>query len=454
MKIERIKEIIQTGEGLNTEFKEGISSKIDKEIVAFANEKGGRILVGVSDSGEIKGYDYNNDNKSKLTDILRNNIEPALANIGLDYENEILVIKIPEGKDKPYSAKGKFYIRIGANSQRLNRDEVRTFFQTENQIRFGERPNDKFKIDKDFSEKTFNRFIQKSNLSTDISRDQLLRNLSLKDDQGVNNAGVLFFCKDVRRFFLNATVVCVLYKGSSEVDILDRKEFTSDFLSNYHNTLTYIYSKLNTEYIIKKERTERLELPEEALREVLINAMVHRDYFSTAHIQVDIYHNRVEISNPGNLLFDRKYLGKKSVPRNPIMMDLLLRADYVEKIGSGIRRIEQAMDTYGLDFEIESDEFFIVTLNRKEQVERKPEANRTQIEHKSNTNQRRKWILNKLERAGKIKNIDIQKHFNVVKNTAYRDLRALIEKDKIVKKGGGSNVWYELNDSSDKHTGR
>lgn len=458
MKIERIKEIIQTGEGLKTEFKQGISSKIAREIVAFANQKGGRVLVGVSDNGEIKGYDYNNDNKSKLTDILRNNIEPKIDNLNHDYENDVLVINIPEGKNKPYSANGKFYIRNGTNSQRLNRDEVRTFFQNENQIRFGERPNSKFKINKDLSEEALNRFIKKSNLSTDIPRDQLLRNLSLKDNESLNNAGVLFFCKDVRRFFLNATVVCVLYKGSSEVDILDRKEFTGDFLSNYHNTLNYLYNKLNTEYIIKKERTERLELPEEALREVLINAMVHRDYFSTAHVQVDIYHDRVEISNPGNLLFDKKYLGKKSVPRNPIMMDLLLRADYVERIGSGIKRIEQAMDSYNLDFDIDADEFFVVTLNRKEQIERKsdesqtqirskPETKPKQIRSKSEAEQRKDWIIKQIKDSGRIRAKNVEEHFSVHRDTAVTYLKELIKDGIVVKKGGGSNVWYELKDN-------
>ncbi|MCF7740578.1 MAG: putative DNA binding domain-containing protein [Candidatus Marinimicrobia bacterium] len=372
MRIDQYLKIVQTGQGLKAEFKEGLSPSIAKDIVAFANQKGGRILVGISDEGSITGYKYKD--RAKLNDML-NSIKPNIDNITTEYQHFVLVINIPEGKNKPYSTNNEFYLRIGSTSQRVNREDIRK----KSQPLFGERHNNKFSIEDDLSEEALNNFLERSNLSTEIPRERLFRNLSLKDNESLNNAGVLFFCKDVRRFFLNATVVCVLYKGSSEVDILDKKEFTGDFLSNYHNTLNYLYNKLNTEYIIKKERTERLELPEEALREVLINAMVHRDYFSTAHVQVDIYHNRVEISNPGNLLFDKKYLGKKSVPRNPIMMDLLLRADYVERIGSGIKRIEQAMDSYNLDFDIDADEFFVVTLNRKEQIERKSDENQTEI---------------------------------------------------------------------------
>ena len=454
MNLNHIKELIQTGEGLKTEFKLSITKSIAKEISAFANTKGGKIIVGINDDKQIKGIDYNDKNKRKLTNILRNNIEPSLP-ITMDYEHNILVINIPEADNKPCSANGKFYTRIGSISQRLPRDELLSIFQQENQIRFDERINKKFDIKADFSEKAFKLYLEKSKFSTDMSRQHLLENLYLKTGNKLNNAGVLFFCKDIRKFFLNATVVCVLYKGSSEVDILDRKEFSGDLLSNYHHTLNYIYSKLNTEYIIKKERTERLELPEAALREVMINAIVHRNYFSNAHIQVDIFHNRVEISNPGTLLFNKKYLGKKSVPRNPLLMDLLLRADYVEKIGSGIRRIKQAMANYDLNIEIDADEFFTVTFFRKEQIrskfktnpkqiQSKSDGNRTEIGRKSDATERRKWILQKLKREGKIKRIDIQNKFDIVKDTAHRDLKTLVENKKIVKKGTGRNVWYEL----------
>jgi len=153
-----------------------------------------------------------------------------------------------------------------------------------------------------------------------------------------------------------------------------------------------LISKLNTNYIIKRERIERLELPEEALREAIINAVVHRDYFSTGHIQIDIFLDRVEISNPGGLIkgLTKKDFGKVSLPRNPLIMDLMLRVNKVEKIGSGIRRIKDSMKAYGLDVKFESTGFFRVILKRPsiQTVEKTVEKNVEKIIFLINENPR------------------------------------------------------------------
>jgi len=243
-----------------------------------------------------------------------------------------------------------------------------------------------------------------------------------------------FFTKDIKKFFLNATVVCVLYKGTSNVNILDRKEYHNDFLTNYENAIMYLMDKLNTEYIIKKEREERLELPEEALREAVINAMVHRDYYHESHVQIDIYHNRVEISNYGKLLFDKKYLGTKSSPRNPLLMDLLLRAGYVEKVGSGIKRIKHAMKNYNLDYDIDADEFFTLTLFRKEKF------SGDNVPKNVPKKERQKFIIQKIKNRAKVTKRSLASEFNVSPKTIQRDLNELKKNKKIryigSKKGG------------------
>jgi len=110
-------------------------------------------------------------------------------------------------------------------------------------------------------------------------------------------------------------------------------------------------NKLNTEYVIKTEREEYLELPEDALREAVLNAIAHRDYFSTSHIQINIYKNSVEIINPAS--YPRnitiKDLLSGSHPRNLFLFSMMQRANLVEKVGSGIKRINDAMNEYKLD---------------------------------------------------------------------------------------------------------
>ena len=165
---------------------------------------------------------------------------------------------------------------------------------------------------------------------------------------------------------MNAVVICALFKGSEKVEIIDSKEYSGDFVSNFNAAYDYLLSKLNTNFIIKgKERTSRLEMPEEALREALINAMVHRDYFSPGHVQIDIFIDRVEISNPGRLLFDKEELGTVSIPRNPLIMDLAFRIDLVERVGSGIRRIRELCAEYGLRVDFNSGDVFRVVFHRE-----------------------------------------------------------------------------------------
>ena len=344
-----LQSLIETGEGFTLEFKERISSSLGKDMCAFANASGGTILIGVNDQGKKIGYSLSNADKSKIQDIARN-MDPSFM-VEVDQVEDVVVITVDEGKDKPYSVNGNFYMRIGANSQKLKRDEIRSFFQKQQLVVFDEKINKSFSLKHDFNDEAFDEFTQRSNISNVISKESLLKNLGFLKGDKLNNAGVLFFCNDVSRFFLNVDITCVLYQGDSKYKILDKKVFEQDLISNYENTIDYLKNKLNTEYVIKTEREEYLELPEDALREAVLNAIAHRDYFSPAHIQVDIFKNSVEIINPAsypqNITIDDLLSG--SHPKNVFLFSMMQRADLVEKVGSGIKRINDAMNEYKLD---------------------------------------------------------------------------------------------------------
>src|SRR3989344_242256 len=360
--------LISEGEGYNVEFKESFSSDLGREICAFANSNGGKILLGVSDDKQIKGVEITNKLKSQVHDLARN-LDPKLA-LSLEEFDNVLIINVPEGKNKPYSANGKFYMRQGSNSQQLARDEIREFFQKEGRITFDEKLNEKFDLTADFNKDAFSLFLEKSKISSVLGREEILKNLELLEDKKLKNAGVLLFCNNVTRFFLNAQITCALFLGRDKVNILDKKEFYGDLHSNYNQVMEYIKSKLNTEYLIKTvgPREERLELPEEALREALLNAIVHRDYFSNAEIQVYIFKDRLEIVNPGGLVPGIRLsdLGKKSLSRNKLLFGLLSRMSLVEKAGTGILRIRNAMKDYKLEHpKIETDgKWFAIIFKR------------------------------------------------------------------------------------------
>ena len=211
--------LIQQGEGYNVEFKESLPNDLGREICAFANANGGNILIGVSDKGVIKGID-NSKNKlmSQIQDTARH-LSPNFQ-VGIDYVENVIVITIPEGTNKPYSANGKFFMRYGPNTQQLERDEIREFFEQEGLILFDEKPNYDFDLDKDFSKSKFEDFLKKSKITKVIGNKEMLKNLNLIKDDRLKNAGVLLFCDKITKFFSYPTILCVLYQGKTKYTIL------------------------------------------------------------------------------------------------------------------------------------------------------------------------------------------------------------------------------------------
>jgi ATP-dependent DNA helicase RecG len=232
--------IIQEGEGYRTEFKENISN-FDKEITAFANASGGRIFLGITDSGEVKGIAVTNKLKSQVQDIAQN-CDPPVQIIQKVFEN-ILIIEVREGTDKPYKCTGGFYNRIGPNSQKLKRNEILEFVKSEGKIRFDELVNKDFS-DKDFDEEKLDRFLQMAGISKIIETPLILKNLFAAEIQEGKlyyyNTAVLFFSKDLNNHFFHTVVTCAIYKGKDKVTVLDRKDFNKDVIYNIDEIMLYL----------------------------------------------------------------------------------------------------------------------------------------------------------------------------------------------------------------------
>jgi len=269
--------------------------------VAFANSSGGKVFLGVSDNNQIKGINITNKLKSQIQDIAKN-CDPPISLLFDRFEN-VLITDIKEGKDKPYKCSDGFYLRQGPNSQKLSTEGIRNFFNKEGKILFDEMINLSFRFDNGFDKNKLNSFLEKARISKIIPKKDILKNLGvLTDDDRFRNAGVLFFCDNIERFFKHAIITCVLYKGNDKYKIIDRKDFSEDVLTNYKNAVDFLFRNLRLEYKIETTgpRKEILEVPEDALREALVNALAHRDYNEKgANIQIDIFDNRIEISNPG-----------------------------------------------------------------------------------------------------------------------------------------------------------
>ena len=186
------------------------------------------------------------------------------------------------------------------------------------------------------------------------------------------NAGALFFRKNSDDMaFEHSAIVCAVYKGISKVYILDAQEYNTNIVDNIDSALLFLKRNLRTRYEIKVPRREEiLELPEAALKEAVINAVCHRNYFEKgAHTTVEIFDDRVEITSPGGApsgITDANF-GKLSVRRNPIIASMLHRIDYVERMGTGIERMRRAADSAGVEEpSFDRDGFFKVLFTRDE----------------------------------------------------------------------------------------
>ncbi|MCK5242210.1 putative DNA binding domain-containing protein [bacterium] len=349
MKKEELKLLREEGEGYLVEFKEK-TANIDKEMVAFANGSGGKILLGISDNGNIKGIKITNKLKSQIQDIA-NNCEPAIK-IMMEEFDDILVVHVRSGEDKPYSCSQGFYTRIGPNAQKMKRNQIIEYFQSEGKVRFDELINLSFDYKKDFDKDKFEKFLSIAGISKVLKTPAVLCNLGVAEKQEgktiFNNTGILFFAKNLNACYLHTTVTCALYKGVSKANVLDRKDFNEDIVSNVDHAMLFLKQHIPVRYEFdgSPKRKEIAEVPFGALREAVINAVVHRDYFQKgANVMVEIFDDRIEISSPGGLVKGllEKDFGKKSVLRNANIANLFQRMGYIEKMGTGIIRMRELM---------------------------------------------------------------------------------------------------------------
>ena len=374
-----IKSIIASGEGYNAEFKVSIPSKIKEiteEVCAFANASGGIVLIGVDDANTIKGITIDNAKRSAIQNSI-NEISPVLKcdfNIVEVDGKDIAVIEVPSGQNKPYVLSGAIYVRQGPNSQKLTTvEEMRDFFQQADKIYFDDAICKEATIEEDIAKENIKTFRFEAGLVNATSDEQLFTNLKLVTNDGqLKNGVVLFFGSNPEKFFEKAVIRCVAFEGTDKRYIVDDKVMTGTLYQQYQKSMIWLKSKLDVRYDIEgeggKPRKELWEIPETAFKETIINSLAHRDYYDKgARITIEVFDDRVEISNPGGLVsaIPKSEFGKRSASRNPLIFGLFERMRLVEQIGSGITRIRDVMNDEGLtppEFNI--DGMFTVTLRR------------------------------------------------------------------------------------------
>ena len=368
MNAAELKLLIAEGEGLTVEFKEKYTPRIDRDIVAFSNARGGRIILGVTDDGRLTGESLTNKLKAEVLDLARK-CDPPVEIKKISRCGDLVIIEIPEGGEKPYSCSAGYFVRFDGLSQKMTQKEVRLVYKAAAANVFEEEIHKDFSWD-DVSDDKVRTFFKEANIALGAaSPEDALRSLGLAGKNGVKNAGVLFFAREPRRHIIQCQMTLAAFKGTSRVHIYDRKDIQDDLLTQYKEAILFLEKHLNIRTEITGfDRRDIYEIPFEALREAVANAIIHRDYaMRGTSLMVEVHQDRVVISNPGGFPagMTAQKLGALSVRRNELIADIFARMNRAERMGSGFKRIREHLTAAGLPFpEIESDTFFIVTFKR------------------------------------------------------------------------------------------
>lgn len=357
----KILDQIKNGESKTLELKEKLpdNKSIAKTVIAFANTGGGKIIVGINDKLKITGVDANSVYalKDKIASVIFDScspdILPEIYTININGKL-LLVIEIFRGNLMPYFLKseGKIdgvYIRVGATNRKASPQIIEELQRHKRYVSFDEEINYDITVSESDMIPLKTRFAKTGK----TLNDEKLRNLNLiKTDRGITyptNALLILLGK-----FPHCSVKCARFKGITMEVFIDKKEYRGNIFSILENTQNFILNHINLSAKIEGlYRTDNYEIPLIALREALINALIHRDYANFGRdIKMGVYDDIVNIVSPGalpNIVTIEDILRGRSEIRNKAIANVFKELGLIEQWGSGINRIMLACKKAGLD---------------------------------------------------------------------------------------------------------
>jgi ATP-dependent DNA helicase RecG len=379
---------IKDGENKTLEFKEKLPSNkgISKTITAFSNTSGGKLIIGVNDQREILGIENENifELQDKISSIIFDNIYPnVLPEIYmLNIDGKLLlVIEVFRGNLIPYYLKSKgknegTYIRIGATNRKATYSNILELERQKRNISFDE----EVCYDVDFKTLDLSPLYTRFKKIGKILDEEKLKNLKLIK---VENKKI--YPTNALRILLGkfeyCSLKCARFKGITMELFIDKKEYRGDIFSILENAQNFILNHINLKGDIKGlYRTDNYEIPPVALREALVNALIHRDYVNNARdIKVGVYDDIVNIVSPGsfpNSITAGDIENGRSEARNRVIANIFKELGLIEQWGSGIIRMKSLCIKEGLKapkVEEQNDfvdvEFYRLQESKKEKIE-------------------------------------------------------------------------------------
>ena len=422
-------------EGANVELKSVIVEDMKKEIVAFANSEGGTLYIGINDQGEVIGVEDADGVMLQASNMIRDSIKPDVT-MFVNYAHEqieqkdIIKITVQKGTDSPYYIAKKglrpegVYVRQGASSVPASDHAIRRMIK--------ETDGDTFEVMRSLNQDLTFRAATDEFKARDIlfGESQMITLGILTAEKLYTNLGLLLSDQCVH------TIKAASFEGTTKSVFKDRREFNGSLLQQMNDAYSFIevYNKTRAEFL-KLRRIDRRDYPEEAVREALLNSLVHREYAFSGSTLINIFEDRIEFVSLGGLvngLTANDILFGISQCRNEKLAAVFYRLKLIEAYGTGIQKI---MDSYKdcivkpkIDL---SDNAFKIVLPNQNMVTSAQDANDSE-----------RVILELVYRKNVIDRKDVEEILAISQSMAGRIIKQLVDKAVLVPVGSGRNRKY------------
>lgn len=442
-------------ESETVELKEVVVDDIKKEIIAFANCDGGKLYIGVRDDGTVIGLDNADSVSLQISNMVRDAIKPDIT-MFLHYETivengkNVVVVDIQRGTDRPYylAKKGMrpegVYVRQGYSSVPATDTAIRRMIK--------ETDGDRFEAMRCLNQDlTFEATKKEFELRKTDFRPQQMRTLKLIDQDGLySNLALLLSDQCVH------TIKVAVFQGTDQTIFKDRREFTGSLMQQMNEVYDFIDFRNQTRATIEKlYRVDVRDYPEVAVREALLNLLVHRDYSFSASAFISIYEDRIEFVSIGGLMpgidLEDVMVGI-SVCRNQDLANVFYRLHLIEAYGTGMGKIMKAYESMQVKPVIETTKnaFKIILPN----INAKYETENATVKTKSDTpvtvhtekelSDEEEKILEYARKYGAITRNDVIGLLEVSASTAARVIRKMVKTNLLEQKGKARNTHYTI----------
>lgn len=422
-------------EGTNVELKAIIVEDMKKEIVAFANSEGGTLYIGINDQGEVIGVEDADGVMLQASNMIRDSIKPD-ATMFVNYAHEqieqkdIIKITVQKGTDSPYYIAKKglrpegVYVRQGASSVPASDHAIRRMIK--------ETDGDTFEVMRSLNQDLTFHAASDEFKARDIlfGESQMITLGILTAEKLYTNLGLLLSDQCVH------TIKAASFEGTTKSVFKDRREFTGSLLQQMNGAYNFIevYNKTRAEFL-KLHRIDRRDYPEAAVREALLNSLVHREYAFSGSTLINIFEDRIEFVSLGGLvngLTENDILFGISQCRNEKLAAVFYRLKLIEAYGTGIQKI---MDSYKdcivkpkIDL---SDNAFKIVL-----------PNQNMVIPTQDVNDNERVIVDLVFRKNVISRKDVEEVLAISQSMAGRIIKQLVDKAVLVSVGSGRNKKY------------